>query len=38
MLQAISIFTKPTEWYIEEMLPIMMDISITSLKIIGLNE
>lgn len=38
MLQAVSIFTKPTEWTIEEMLPIMMDISRTSLKIIGLNE
>jgi len=35
MLQAVSIFTKPTEWTIEEMLPIMMDVSRTSLKIIG---
>lgn len=35
MLQAVSIYTKPTEWTIEEMLPIMMDISKTSLKIIG---
>jgi hypothetical protein len=30
MLQAVSIYTKPTEWTIEEMLPIMMDVSITS--------
>ncbi len=38
MLQAVSIFTKPTEWTIDEMLPIMMDISITSLRIIGVTE
>jgi len=38
MLQAVSIFTKPTEWTIEEMLPIMMDVSRTSLKIIGVNK
>ncbi len=38
MLQAVSIYTKPTEWTIEEMLPIMMDISKTSLKIIGVTE
>jgi len=38
MLQAVSIYTKPTEWTIEEMLPIMMDVSLTSLKIIGVNE
>ena len=38
MLQAVSIYTKPTEWTIEEMLPIMMDISKTSLKIIGVIE
>ena len=37
MLQAVSIFTKPTEWTIGEMLPIMMDISLTSLKIIGVK-
>lgn len=36
MLQAVSIYTKPTEWTIEEMLPIMMDVSMTSLHIIGL--
>ncbi|MCL1820513.1 MAG: restriction endonuclease [Oscillospiraceae bacterium] len=35
MLQAVSIYTKPTEWTIEEMLPIMMDVSLTSLRIIG---
>lgn len=38
MLQAVSIYTKPTEWTIEEMFPIMMDISKTSLKIIGVTE
>lgn len=36
MLQAVSIFTKPNEWTIEEMLPIMMDVAKTSLKVIGL--
>lgn len=38
MLQAVSIYTKPTEWTIEEMLPIMMEVSKTSLKIIGLTK
>lgn len=38
MLQAVSVFTKPTEWTVEEMLPIMMDVSKTSLRIIGLIE
>ena len=38
MLQAVSIYTKPTEWTIEEMLPIMMDISKTSLRILGIAE
>ena len=38
MLQAVSIYTKPTEWTIEEMLPIMMDIFLTSLRIIGVAE
>ncbi len=38
MLQAVSIYTKPTEWTVEEMLPIMMDVSLTSLRIIGLME
>lgn len=38
MLQAVSIYTKPTEWIIEEMLPIMIDISMTSLKILELIE
>ncbi len=36
MLQAVSIYTKPTAWTIEEMLPIMMAISTTSLRIIDL--
>jgi len=36
MLQAVSIFTKPTEWTVKEMLPIMMDVAKTSLRIIGL--
>jgi len=35
MLQAVSIYTNPTEWTIEKMLPIMMEVSRTSLKIIG---
>ena len=38
MLQAVSIYTKSTEWTDEEMLPIMMDVSKTSLKILGLTE
>lgn len=36
MLQSVSIYTKPTEWTAEEMLPIMMEVSKTSLKILGL--
>lgn len=38
MLQAVSIYTKPTEWTIDEMLPIMMDVSSSSLKIIGITQ
>lgn len=38
MLQAVSIYTKPLEWTVEEMLPIMMDVSKTSLRILGLTE
>ncbi len=38
MLQAVSIYTKPTEWTIEEMLPIMMEVSTTSLRVLGLTE
>ncbi|MDR1545017.1 MAG: restriction endonuclease [Prevotellaceae bacterium] len=38
MLQAVSIYTKHTEWTIEEMLPIMKEIAHTSLKIIGVIE
>lgn len=38
MLQAVSIYTKPTEWTVEEMLPIMKAVSTTSLRIIGLTE
>jgi len=38
MLQAVSIYTKPTEWTIQEMLPIMMDVSKTSLRILGLTD
>jgi hypothetical protein len=38
MLQAVSIYTKPTEWTIEEMLPIMIDVSKISLKILRLTE
>lgn len=36
MLQAVSIYTKPTEWTIEEMLPIMTDVANTSLRVLGL--
>ena len=38
MLQAVSIYTKPTEWTIEEMQPIMIDVLHTSLRIIGVAE
>ena len=38
MLQAVSIYTKPTEWTVDEMLPIMMDVSRASLRIIGVCE
>lgn len=38
MLQAVSIFTKPTEWTIEEMLSRMLDIAKTSLRILDLTE
>ena len=37
MLQAVSIYTKPTVWTIEEMLPIMMEVSHTSLEIMCLT-
>lgn len=37
MLQAVSIYTKATEWSMEEMLPIMMEISKTSLRILDLQ-
>jgi len=36
MLQAISVFTKPIKWNIDEMITIMKDVSLTSLRIIGL--
>lgn len=36
MLQAASIYTKPTPWTNEEMHKIAMDIARTSLKVIGL--
>lgn len=36
MLQAVSIYAKATEWTNEEMFNIMMDVSLTSLRIIGL--
>ena len=38
MLQAVSVFTKPTGWTIEEMLPIIMDVARTSLRIISISE
>ena len=36
MLQAVSIYAKPTEWNNDEMLHIMLDVSLTSLRIIGM--
>lgn len=36
MLQAVSIYTKPTEWTIEEMIPIMMEVAKTSLQVMRL--
>jgi type II restriction enzyme len=38
MLQAVSIYAKPTEWTVDEMFSIMMDVTKTSLKILGLTE
>ncbi|NKQ35966.1 MAG: restriction endonuclease, partial [Chloroflexi bacterium] len=38
MLQAVSIFTKPVAWAVDEMLSIMMDIALTSLDILGLDD
>ena len=37
MLQAVSIFTKATPWAAEEMLPIMIDVAKTSLRILELD-
>jgi len=37
MLQAVSIFTKATPWIAEEMIPIMIDVAETSLRVLGLN-
>ena len=37
MLQAVSIFTKARQWLAEEMLPIMIDIAKTSLRILQLD-
>ena len=37
MLQAVSIFTKATHWTAEEMLPIMIDVAKTSLRILKLD-
>lgn len=38
MLQSVSIYAKPREWTMEEMLPVMMDVSTTSLRVLGLTE
>lgn len=35
MLQAVSIYTKATPWTAEEMLPIMIDIAKTSLRVMN---
>jgi len=37
MLQAVSIYTKATPWFAKEMLPIMLDIAKTSLRILKLD-
>lgn len=37
MLQAVSIFTKATHWTAKEMLPIMIDVAKTSLRILKLD-
>ena len=37
MLQAVSIFTKATYWTAEEMLPILIDVAKTSLRILKLD-
>jgi len=37
-LQSVSIYAKATEWTNEEMFNIMMDVSLTSLRIIGVLE
>lgn len=37
MLQAVSIFTKATHWMVEEMLPIMIDVATTSLRVLELD-
>ena len=36
MLQAVSIYAKATEWTNEEMFRIMMEVSLASLRVIGL--
>jgi type II restriction enzyme len=37
MLQAVSIFTKATPWMAKEMLPIMVDVAKTALRILELD-
>ncbi len=38
MLQAVSIFTKGALWTVAEMIPIMLDVAETSLRILGLDK
>ncbi|MCX6279451.1 MAG: restriction endonuclease [Bacteroidetes bacterium] len=38
MLQAVSIYAKATQWTVDEMLQIMMEIANTSLRIIGIQK
>ncbi|HFQ92794.1 MAG TPA: restriction endonuclease [Anaerolineae bacterium] len=38
MLQAVSIFAKATPWPADEMFSIMMEVALTSLHILGLDE
>ncbi len=37
MLQAVSIFTKGDSWTVDEMMPIMLDVANTSLRILKLS-
>lgn len=38
MLQAVSMFAKGTSWIADDMVPIMIDVAETSLRILGLDK